>query len=390
MSRFDALRPATSPWAHRAVVAGLTVVCALAAVGTFPDLRLIPADLERRFVVGPLNLIFGAYALVLAVVVAWRTGERREGRHLSLLLGYLAACMMLSVVPSGVSEPWRRAVFGLLWMGAIVEGFKFFTTFPSPITGVRLAALLSRSESRGWLGALDRVTARATAALVDRLWAKLAFTVAALGFAYRLVGEGSHRYNILSDFVRPSGLPVPVEALLDLSGGVVILAVVAVAWTGFRLAGQEDRRRMLWIVLAQLTVGVFTLASLSLSLLWGVTGSATIGFLRGFFVVVYHPLIWFVDLSGFALAVFYSGAFDLRPIINKTTVYGGLFLVLTFLFATVEEVAQSLLTDRLGVPDGFGAWLGAGSIAVAMGPIRERLERSIRGLGQALEKDLEE
>jgi hypothetical protein len=163
---------------------------------------------------------------------------------------------------------------------------------------------------------------------------------------------------------------------------------VAVAWTTFRLAGDDERRRALWIVLAQLTVAGFTAASLLLSLLLDLTGSDTIRFLRSFFVVVYHPLIWFVDLSGFALAIFYSGAFDLRPIINKTTVYGGLFLVLTFLFATVEQLAQNLLTDRLGVPDGFGAWLGAGTIAVAMGPVRERLERAMKRLGRALDDEL--
>lgn len=389
MSRLDALRPETSVWAHRAVVAVLTVLCGLVAFDTIPDLGLIPAGLERRFVVGPLNLIFGAYALLLALVVAWRTGDRREGRHLALLLGYVAACMALSVVPSGRTEAWREVAFGVCWMGAIVEGFKFFTTFPRVVTLEGIGGLRARAARHGLVPAADRATARVTGALLGTLWAKVAFTGVALAFAYRLVGGGSHRYNILSDFVRPSGLPAPAEALLDLSGGVVILTIVAVAWTTFRLASEDERRRMLWIVLAQLTVAIFTVASLLLSLLWGFTGSDTIRFLRSFFVVVYHPLIWFVDLSGFALAIFYSGAFDLRPIINKATVYGGLFLVLTFLFATVEQLAQNLLTDRLGVPDGFGAWLGAGTIAVAMGPIRDRLERFIRGLGRALEEDLE-
>lgn len=388
MKWVHALRPETSVWAHRAVVMALAVLCGLVAFDTLPDLGLIPADLERRLVVGPLNLIFGGYALLLAAVVTWRTGDRREGRHLALLLGYVAACMVLSVVPSGRTETWRQIVFGLCWLGAIVEGFKFFTTFPQVVTGEGIGRLLSRGAGRGWLRVADRVSARATGALVGTLWAKIAFTALALGFAYRLVSEGSHRYNILSDFVRPSGLPVPVEALLDLTGGGVILTTVAVAWTGFRLAREDERRRMLWIVLAQLTVAVFTVASLTIDLLWGFTGSDVFRVLRGFFVIVYHPLIWFVDLSGFAVAIFYSGAFDLRPVINKTTVYGGLFLVLTFLFATVEQLAQNLLTARLGVPDGFGAWLGAGTIAVAMGPIRDRMERLIRRLGRALEDDL--
>lgn len=389
MKILDAFRPATSRWAHGAVIAALAASCAVVIARTVPELALLPPDLERRFVLGPLNLIFSGYALLLAVVVTWRTGSRREGRHLALMLGYVAACMALSVVPRGAAEGWRQAAFGLLWMGAIVEGLKFFTAFPRPVTPEGVSALLARSNRRGLLAALDRFVARLVRILVATLWGKAAFTAAALGFAYRLVGEGSHRYNMLSGFLRPSGLLMPVEVLLDVAGGVVILTVAAMAWTGFRMADEEDRRRVLWIVLAQVTVAAFTLASLSLSLLQGLTDSHTIGVVRRFFAAVYHPFIWFVDLSGFALAIFHSGAFDLRPVINRTTLYGGLFLTLTFLFAAVEELAQSLVTERLGVPDGLGAWLGAGSIAAAMGPIRERLERLLKGMNRALQQELE-
>lgn len=389
MKLLDAVRPATSPWAHRAVIAALAASCGMTVARAVPELALLAPDLERRFVLGPLNLIFSGYALLLSVVVTWRTGLRREGRHLALMLGYVAACMALSVVPRGTAEPWRQVAFGVLWMGAIVEGLKFFTTFPRPVTPEGIADLLARGRRPGFLATLDRTVMRVARILVTTLWGKAAFTVAALGFAYRLVGEGAHRYNILSGFVRPSGLPAPVEVLLDLSGGVVILTVVAMAWTGFRIADEDDRRRVLWIVLAQVTVAAFTLTSLSLSLLQGLTGSQTLSVLRGFFAVVNHPFIWFVDLSGFALAIFHSGAFDLRPVINRATLYGALFLTLTFLFAVVEELAQSLITERLGVPQGFGAWLGAGSIAAAMGPIRERLERLIKGMNRALDRELE-
>jgi len=57
----------------------------------------------------------------------------------------------------------------------------------------------------------------------------------------------------------------------------------------------------------------------TLALLESFTGSAVIRAMLGVFNVAYHPLVWFVDLSGFAVAIFYSGAFDLRPILNKTT-----------------------------------------------------------------------
>lgn len=390
MSWLAKLAPSSSVWAHRLALAALVVLAGVVASVTLPRLGLIPADLEERFAKAELNLIFSAYAALLAVVVAWRAGSRREGRHMSLLLGYVAACMALSVVPSGHSELWRRLTFSAFWMGAIVEGFKFWTSFPVAVTAEAVDSLLERAPGRGFLAMADRVTARVTGALVGTTWAKVVFTVLALGFAYQLVGPGSHRYNILSDFVRPTASPRAVEILLAVSGGLVIITLVGVAWTGFRLADREQRKRVLWIVLSQLTVAGFTVASLMLPLLDLMTGSEVVGFLRGVLAVVYHPAVWFVDLSGFAVAIFYSGAFDLRPIISKTTVYGALFLTLTLLFATVEQLAQSVLTNRLGIPDGFGAWLGAGTIAVAMGPIRERLERFIRGLGQALEKELEQ
>lgn len=380
--------PGESVWAHRALVTVLVVFGAVVASRTIPDLGLIPADLERRFVKAELNLVFAAYAGMLGLVVTWRVGQRPDGRHLALLLLYVATCMSLSVVPSGDSEMWRRVAFAVCWMGAIVEGFKFWTTFPLAVTREGVEGLLRRDHARGWLPLADRATARTTAALVGTLWGKAAFTAAAFVFAYRLVGPGSHRFNILSDQIRPTGQPLPVEILLDLAGAVVILTIVAVAWTGFRLGNEEERRRVLWIVLAQLTVAGFTVASVTLAVLVSLTGSAIIQGMLSFFDVAYHPLIWFVDLSGFAVAIFYSGAFDLRPIINKTTVYGGLFLILTFLFATVEEVVETLLTQRLDLPAGLGAWLGAGTIAVAMGPVRERLDRFIKGLGYALEKDL--
>jgi hypothetical protein len=365
----------------------------LAAVGvavhTFPELHHIPADLEARFVKAELNLIFSAYAAFLAMVVAWRVGGQSEGRHLALMLGYVALCMALSVVPTGQTELWRRLAFGVFWMGAIVEGFKFWATFPGRITPGDVQGLLDRAPRQGWLPKMDRATARTTSALVGTVWAKVLFSVAALGFSYRLVRPGSHGFNILSDPTPPTLQAFPLQVVLDLMGAAVILLIVGVAWTGFRLASEEERKRVLWILFAQLAVAGFTVTSTTLGLLGNLTSSPVVLGMKGLLHVVYHPLVWFVDLTGFAVAILYSGAFDLRPLINKTTVYGVLFLTLTFLFATVEEVAENVLAQRLALPDGVGAWMGAAAIALATGPVHRRLEALIRKMGQALEKDLE-
>ncbi len=125
-----------------------------------------------RFVKAELNLLFSAYAAFLALAVAWRVGGQSAGRHLGLLLAYIAACMALSVVPSGTLELWRQIAFGVCWMGAIVEGFKFWTAFPRPVRPSDVQGLLARARRKGWLPLADRVTARTTAVLVGTLWGK--------------------------------------------------------------------------------------------------------------------------------------------------------------------------------------------------------------------------
>jgi hypothetical protein len=389
MSWAENVEPGTSQWALRIVVTGMVLAAVAVALQTLPDLHLIPAGLERRFVVAELNLIFSAYAAFLAMAVAWRVGGRSEGRHLALMLAYVAACMSLSVVPSGTSELWRRLAFGVCWMGAIVEGFKFWATFPRRMKPADVQGLLARARRKGWLPLADRFTARTTAVLVGTVWGRVVFSVAALGFSYRLVRPGSHGYNILSDPAPPSLHPFPAQPILDLMGAAVILVIVGVAWTGFRLANDDERKRVLWILFAQLAVAGFTVTSMALGFLGELTASPVVLGMQALLHTIYHPAVWFVDLTGFAVAILYSGAFDLRPLINKTTVYGGLFLTLTFLFATVEEVAENVLAQRLQLPDGVGAWLGAAAIALATGPLHTKLQKFIKGMGEVLEKDLE-
>ena len=118
MRWIENVSPGESVWVHRALVATLVLFAGVVAARTIPDLGLIPADLERRFVKAELNLVFAAYAAMLGLVVTWRVGQRRDGRHLSLLLVYVATCMALSVVPSGDSEMWRRVAFAVCWMGS--------------------------------------------------------------------------------------------------------------------------------------------------------------------------------------------------------------------------------------------------------------------------------
>ena len=57
-----------------------------------------------------------------------------------------------------------------------------------------------------------------------------------------------------------------------------------------------------------------------------------------------------------------------------------MLLTLTFVFAGIEEVAQSVLVSRMGVPDAVSTWIGAGAVALLVGPLRDRFQKWVARL----------
>ena len=163
------------------------------------------------------------------------------------------------------------------------------------------------------------------------------------------------------------------------------------AWTSFRLSDARGRRQILWILLAHIITAFLTLMLLGFHVLAGLTGSAVLTTLRDAIMAAYYPVGWAVTLGGYSLALFYSGAFDLRPVINHSTVVGMCIILLTLLFAAVEEIFESLVAARMGLPAGVGTWVGAASIALCLGPVRQRVEDFLHRYVPALypEEELE-
>jgi hypothetical protein len=128
-------------------------------------------------------------------------------------------------------------------------------------------------------------------------------------------------------------------------------------------------------MLAHLVTAFLAAMTLGLLILNVFTHSAVLEFLERAFTLAFHPVGWAVTLTGYALALFLSGAFDLRPVIGRSTLYGASLVCLTFLFAVVEEVVEAQLATRVALPEGMGTWAGAASIALLLGPIRNKVEQ---------------
>jgi hypothetical protein len=92
-------------------------------------------------------------------------------------------------------------------------------------------------------------------------------------------------------------------------------------------------------------------------------------------------LLALVTLLGFA--ILYHGAIDPALLVRGTIVYSLIAIMLTAVFVTLEGLLSQFLGDRIGLPRGAGAWLGAFAAALAFGPVRTLVERRVRAVARS-------
>src|SRR5690606_42017861 len=79
-----------------------------------------------------------------------------------------------------------------------------------------------------------------------------------------------------------------------------------------------------------------------------------------------------------AVGVFYDGALESSLIVRRSAVYTAFGVLITFVFAGVENIASSLLSARLGLPDGASSFIGGGAAAMVFGALRSTVARLTR------------
>ncbi len=78
-----------------------------------------------------------------------------------------------------------------------------------------------------------------------------------------------------------------------------------------------------------------------------------------------------------AYAVFFGGAAGPQLVIRRATVYGALGAIFLFLFAGFGNVAEGFVEGSLGLPGGIGPMVTGGVLALAMFPLKKRMDRFV-------------
>lgn len=318
----------------------------------------------------PLTTLTLAGALALALLLVWSRGER-GGRDLAVFLagGALAGGILLgnsTMILEGEGFLVQLTALDALllgaWMLAIAAFARFAISFPGPATleDVTRAMSFGRREP----SPPGRI-ARAVWWEFRHAWAIAALAVSLLALA---LAFGSARLGGAAFIV------------VGLFGDTVLLvAIVLVPRIHWKAEGRA-RRQTLWVALAVgLGFVLLPLAALLVDLLTItlVSGPAVTAWLdAGGAAPTFIALGGALFVAGLGMALFADGLFDPRLALRRSFVWGGLGVLLLFLFALVEEALQSLVLTRLGVASEVSAWVGGAAAALAFSPLRTRLERS--------------
>lgn len=346
-------------------------------------------DLPAAALAAPPPTVYAQYAIALlagtvAVVLAW-TSRRIPGVPvMAFHLATLSLSHATMVDASGGTGPFHRGAQALASGLAVAAFVRFTALFPRELgpDGFRRA----RDELAGMLfpgaGEPSRVTRSFRSlqlVLVRRPWIVWAGGVTYGVFLYWMQARFASEHSLVM-FDLSSGLARGAWAAHVVVFTTAILLGLSNLGVGHAYSGGEQRRRILWLV-AGYTVAVFLFVAMAgLMLAATAAASPALWSLTNGMAFVVWPLTILVVMVCYLVSIFFRGAFDPSLVLRGTTIYGGLVVGLTFLFAGVESVVESQLTERFGLPEGVGTWVGAGAVALALEPLRRWLDGTVRRL----------
>lgn len=319
-------------------------------------------------------LACSVYGGLLALFLAWKIPGREDGRAGALWMASGAAWVALAVVPSGSPSFVHKAAFSIAISCGLIFFLRFTMVFPRAISVADLEGLERTGARRSTRARIGHMVLRLQSFTISRpavLWWAGAFFVGLVYFDSTFI---AYQYYLLSF---RSAFPLFWVVLLLFVPVLVLSTVLALSflWTSYRLSNAEERKKILWVVLSVLLAGVWLFFTMSLVYLEVLTDIEVFGKILDATYPWFLPTLTFLILTGFAVAIFYSGAFDVRPIINKTSVYGTLGILFVILFAVVESLVSEVVEARLGLPNMVGAATSGAIVAAIILPLRGRFSR---------------
>jgi hypothetical protein len=342
------------------------------------ELPLLLDWLSRAW--APLALLAITCFTALALVLAWSKGEG-GGRDVAVFLACTALTMGIllhqmsedpTVLATMLEDPTLLGGLSLVsWTMACAAMMRFSVTFPREAT-------LEDMHRAFWFG--KKPPADRPPAFTRGVWWLFRFAWP--------VGGSVSAVLILAWAIGGENLMGIALTFMWFFTNLPLMAALLLLPRIHRKGDEKTRRQMQWVVLG-VTWGLIILPIVAIYgtlLPWMVfPGSGTQAWMdAGGLTGTGLALGGIIFALCLAVALFKDGLFDPRFVLGRSVVYGGLGLLLLFLFAVLEEVLQSVVLERLSEGSGLSGWIAGAAAALAFGPLRARMERFMNSwLGDA-------
>ena len=382
------------------------IVHMLLRVGHTEDLNGPPTRAERVFLWFLAIDVLVATTLALALL-RWRR-ENPAARRLAVTLGLFAVALAAFLVNGQAGlrgnifmwPSWPRLVLDVvatLAFGLSLIGLeRFFSDYPVKLEDWQVLESL-RLRRGGAAAKAGKANLISLARLIPKLITGiLLFGTVASTLPHLLMTVG-YTMGSTADGVahsRQETIDMVIFGAGVFSGMIVLLLFVMFGWllaaslaAKLRAAREqcteEERRRTDWLfaggLVVSLMVGIFSLGLLLqfLYLAWG--DSQWVRLYAGSATALFFPTGWAVMLLALAGAVFLSETFGPKPLLKRTILIAGIGLMMSFLLATIENVAAGRIFSRSSneMQHGISAVLAGGIVVFSFGFFRHRIEHGI-------------
>lgn len=364
----------------------LIVVSSIAA--SFFELRgalaLVPEFLRVPPAVIYAQYLIAAASGLLALLLVWTSLDLSGVAALTVHLATLSLNHALMIDASGSPGPLHRGVFALTAGLAVAAFVRFTSSFPRELTSTDLKRAKDELPFAAVRWSLQAAASRRPSAIA-RVWRALQARVISApravwlaGLAYGIFIYWMHarfgsRYSLV--MFRLGEWPARMAWALHI---LVYMTAIFIGLSNLRVnyaySAREEQRRILWLTQGYISALFIFIIVATSSLVAVAVGSPAVWRIANWTAFVGWPVAVLTVLGCFFISVFFSGLFDPALVLRRTSLYALLVVLLTFLFTGIESLAESQLTDRFGLPEGFGTWIGGGAVALALGPIHEWLK----------------
>jgi hypothetical protein len=177
------------------------------------------------------------------------------------------------------------------------------------------------------------------------------------------------------------------------AGALIVLPIFAVlaAWAitmekiqmDYRLGDATIRKQVLWLFVG-MTFPAWACGVFFCGLVVSLVTPAVLPYVM-LFVIPYAPLLAFLMfVVCLMVSIFFYGAIDPERVLRASALYSFLGLVLTVIFAIVEQLLSPLLTGAVGLDGTTGALASAVVVAVSFRPLHRYIEGAIARTFQKL------